>query len=60
MDAFREKQNDQCGPGGVGCHCCNPFKGNRNPRDQAKLNRIARTRLKRDDKKLEFTIDIAK
>jgi hypothetical protein len=47
MDAFREKQQKQCAVGGFRCPCCNPHFG----KDKYKLNKIARLKLKREDRK---------
>jgi hypothetical protein len=46
MDTFREKQNEQCGPGGLHCQCCNPHRNCKTTNHKPKLNRIARRKVK--------------
>jgi len=47
MDAFKTNQHKYCSVGGIHCPCCNSFTG----KDKAKLNRLARRKMKRDDYK---------
>ena len=47
MDAFKQKMTERCGPGGLGCTCCNPFHHKGKSKDKSKLNRLARRSLKR-------------
>ena len=46
VDAFRKKQQDGVSIGGIYCSCCNPWFG----KWRAKLNKIARAKLKRSDR----------
>ena len=47
MDIFR-KLLDSTGIGGVHCECCNMYHSGK---EKPKLNRLARRRLKQQDKK---------
>jgi len=51
MDEFKQKMNEECGPGGIKCRCCNPYHPKKNHgKDKEKLNRKARRKLKQKDK----------
>jgi len=45
-DRFKKIMHKTCGKGGIYCECCNTYNG----KEKNKLNRLARTRLKYQDK----------
>ena len=45
-DRFKKLMHKRCGVGGIHCYCCNMYKG----KFRRKLNKLARTELKRQDK----------
>lgn len=47
MDTYRAMQQSKVGVGGLKCYCCNDYEG----KDKPILNRIARRKLKQQDKK---------
>jgi len=51
-DIFKAMQERTCAVGGIKCPCCNMWKGH----ERAKLNRIARHKLKQRDAK-EFNLN---
>ena len=47
MEVFKFEQLKQCDIGGLGCNCCNKWKG----KNRKKVNRVARRKIKLKDKK---------
>jgi hypothetical protein len=47
-DEFRREMDMECDIGGVRCDCCNRYHG----KDRRKLNKLARTRVKENTKKM--------
>ena len=48
MDDFKKEQLKRIGIGGLRCYCCNDFYG----KTKSKLNKAARTAMKREVKKI--------
>lgn len=56
-DIFKFNMMKNIGSGGLKCPCCNPFRGklkNSHIGKTNKLNKLARTRLKRELKKMNI------
>jgi hypothetical protein len=53
MDRFKQIQMSHIGVGGMGCPCCNIFRGKKIKRNKRILNKIARKSLKRELRNLQ-------
>ena len=60
MDAYKAKMMKWIGPGGLKCSCCNSTRGklkNSHVGKNNSLNKLARTHLKREDSKIDTSIE---
>lgn len=61
MDAYKSKMMKRIGPGGLKCPCCNISRGklkNSHVGKNNSLNKLARTLLKREDAKIDTSIEL--
>ena len=60
MDKYKAKMMKNIGPGGFKCSCCNPSRGklkNSHVGKDNSLNKLARTRLKREILEIDTSIE---
>lgn len=60
MDAYKAKMMKRIGPGGLKCPCCNDSRYKQGSVSYSKdnsLNKLARTLLKREDAKIDTSIE---